>query len=133
MTTAVIIADRGSDMARLTACAGALAHTQVVRHASGHAPIGRLLRAHAASLVLIGEMSPRRLTVERVSEVRATAPGATVVVVAGDAGSRWLADALRAGATAVLPGDMSADALVAVLQEVIASNPGSAVPRALAA
>jgi DNA-binding NarL/FixJ family response regulator len=133
MTTAVVIADRGSDMARLTACVGALPHTPVVRHASGHAPVGRLVRAQAPSLVLIGEMSPRRLTAERVSEVRATAPGATVVVVAGDAGSRWLAEALRAGATAVLPGDMSADALVAVLQEVIASNPGSAVPHALAA
>jgi len=70
---------------------------------------------------------------DRVSEVRAAAPAATVVVVAGDAGSRWLADALRAGASAVLPGGLGAEALAAVLHEVIASNPGNATELAHAA
>jgi DNA-binding NarL/FixJ family response regulator len=133
MTTVVIVADRGSDMARLTASVASVRGTEIVRHASGHAPVAQLVAAHAPSLVVLGEMSPRRLTLERLAEVRVAAPQATVVVVAGDAGSRWLADALRAGATAVLPGELGAGALAAVLQELIATNPGGAPELALAA
>jgi DNA-binding NarL/FixJ family response regulator len=133
MTTAVIIADRGSDMARITEAVRPLPHTDIVRHANGRSPVASLVKAHAPSLVVVGEMSPRQLTMDRVSEVRAAAPAATVVVVAGDAGSRWLADALRAGASAVLPGGLGAEALAAVLHEVIASNPGNATELAHAA
>jgi DNA-binding NarL/FixJ family response regulator len=133
MNTVVIVADRGSEMARLTASVGALDHHEIVRHASGRSPLTRLIAAHAPAVVVIAEMSPRRRTLDRISEVRSAAPEATVVVVAGDVGSRWLADALRAGATAVLPGGLSTTALSAVLHEVIASNPGDATKVALAA
>jgi DNA-binding NarL/FixJ family response regulator len=133
MTTVVIVADSGPEMARLTASVNSLRHTHIVRHASGRSPVARLVAAHEPTLVLIGEMSPRRLTFERLTEVRTAAPGATVVVVAGDAGSRWLAHALRAGATAALPGGLGTNALAAVLEEVLAPNPGGATPLALAA
>ena len=133
MTNVVIIADNGNDMARLTASVNGVRHARITRHASGRVPVARLVAAHEPTLVLIGEVHPRRLTFERLSEVRSAAPEASVVVVGADAGSRWLAEALRAGATAALPGGLGTNALTAVLQEVIASNPGSAFPLALAA
>jgi DNA-binding NarL/FixJ family response regulator len=134
MTTAVIVADRGSEMARLTESVRLLREMEIVRHASGRAPLARLIAAHRPAVVVIGEMSPRSRTLDRISEVRGAAREATVVVVAGDAGSRWLADALRAGATAVLPGGLGTNALAAVLQEVIGTgNPGDAGQLAIAA
>jgi DNA-binding NarL/FixJ family response regulator len=133
MTSVVIVADSGSAMARLTASVAQLPHTEIVRHASGRVPVARLVEAHEPTLVLIAEMSPRRLTLERLIEIRAAAPETTVVVVAADTGSRWLATALRAGASAVLPGGLGTNALAAVLQDVLAPDRGSASPLALAA
>jgi DNA-binding NarL/FixJ family response regulator len=133
MTKVVIVADAGSEMARLTAAVVQVAEAELVRHASGRVPVGRLVAVHQPALVLIAEMTPRRLTVERLSEVRAAAPDAAVVVVAADVGSRSLASALRAGATAVLPGGLSASAMASVLQEVLAPDRGVASPLALAA
>jgi len=130
MTSVVIVADSGAEMAHLTASVSDLRNVEIVRHASGRAPVLQLVAAHRPGLVLISEMSPRRLTLERLSEVRAGAPEAVVVVVAADAGSRWLAQALRAGATAVVPGGSP---LATVLNEVLSPDPAAATPVALAA
>jgi DNA-binding NarL/FixJ family response regulator len=132
MTRVVIVADRESEMARLATSVDLLDDADVVRLANGRSSVARLVAAAEPSLVLVAELSPRRLTAERLTEIRAAAPDADRVVVAA-AGSRWLADALRAGATAVLPGDLGADALAAVLQEVIATKSGGAAPLAHAA
>ena len=133
MTNVVIIADCGADMAGLTASVSALGHARIARHANGRASVARLVAMHEPELVVIGEIRPRRLTFERLSEVRAAVPAASVVIVAADAGSRWLAEALRAGATAALPGELGTNALTAVLQEVTASTRDHAIPLALAA
>ena len=130
MTSVAIVADSGADMAQLTASGTDLRNVEIVRHASGRAPVLQLVTAQRPGLVLISEMSPRRLTLERLSEVRAGAPEAVVIVVAADAGSRWLAQALRAGATAVVPGGSP---LATVLNEVLSPNPAAATPVALAA
>jgi len=129
MTSVVIVADSGAEMAHLTASVSDLRHVEIVRHASGRAPVLQLVAAHRPGLVLISEMSPRRLTLERLSEVRAGAPEAVVIVVA-DAGSPWLAQALRDGATAVVPGGSP---LATVLNEVLSPDPAAATPVALAA
>jgi DNA-binding NarL/FixJ family response regulator len=133
VTRVLVVADGGVEMAGLTAAVALLPRSELVRHASGRAPVTRLVAAHQPSLVLIGEMSPLDLTVERLSEVRAAAPDAAVVVVAAETGSRWLATALRAGATAVLPGGLGPNALVAVLQDVLSSTGPGASELALAA
>jgi DNA-binding NarL/FixJ family response regulator len=125
MTRVVIVADRESAKARLTASVELIDGAEIVRVAHGRSSVARLVAASAPSLVLVGELSAHRLMVERLTETRAAAPDADIVVVAA-AGSRWLADALRAGATAVLPGDLGARALAAVLQEVMATKSGGA-------
>ncbi len=133
MTRVLIVADGGVEMASLTAAVGILPRSELVRHASGRAPVSQLVAAHQPSLVLIGELSPLSLTVERLKEVRAAAPDAAVVVMAAETGSRWLASALRAGATAVLPGGLGPSALVAVLQDVLSTTGRDASSLALAA
>jgi DNA-binding NarL/FixJ family response regulator len=125
MTRVVIVSDHGDAMARLETAIAALADAELVRRLSGRSPVARIIEAHEPSLVLIAELSPHQLTVERLREARAAAPDAKVVVMAASSRSRWLADALRAGATAVLPGGLSAQALAAVLQEVLAPDPGA--------
>lgn len=133
MTSVMIIADSGLEMARLTASVKTLRGAEIVRHASGRASIARQVARHAPSLVVVGEMTPRRLTYERVREARAACPRGTIVVIAATAGARWLAEALRCGATAVLPVEAGPAALEAVLEEALASDLAGAAPAALAA
>jgi chemotaxis response regulator CheB len=112
MTTVVIIADRGAEMARLTAHVHAARGMTLVRHASGRVPVARIVADHRPSVVLLGEMSPRRLVRERLAEVRRSSPESAVIVV---------------------PGGMSAKALEIVLHEVLDSNTSGAPALAQAA
>ena len=127
MTDVVIVADSGEEMARLTAAVKQVRGMEIVRYASGRTAVARLVAAHAPTLVLIGEMSPRRLTLERLREVRAASPESSVVVLAADPGARWLAQALRAGAPAVVPGALGSTALGTVLEDVLAPDETGAV------
>ena len=119
MTSVVIIADSGAEMARLTATVHAAPGMVLVRHASGRSPVASIVAGHQPMLVVLGEMSPRRLVLERLAEIRRVSPDSRVVVVAEDADARWLGSALSAGANAVIPGGPSAEALGTVLQEVL--------------
>jgi DNA-binding NarL/FixJ family response regulator len=132
MTSAVIITDDAADLARLTTSVAALPDIDVVRLTSGRTSVGRLMAVHQPSLVVIDEMEPQRLALERLAEIRATAPRAAVVVLA-PAGSRWLGEALRAGAAAVVPGAPNAQALTAVLRDALAPDPGGVASVASAA
>ena len=123
MKSVVIVADSGAEMARLTAVVEASVGMALVRHASGRVPVASIVAVHEPSLVLLGEMSPRRLVLERLAEIRQASPTTKVVVAANDADARWLGIALGAGATAVVPGGPSGRALGTVLQEVLTCRP----------
>jgi DNA-binding NarL/FixJ family response regulator len=120
-------------MARLTSAVHAAQGMTLVRHASGRVPVAGIVADHSPALVVLGEMSPRRLVLERLAEIRAAAPTSKVVVVATEADARWLGMALSAGASAVVPGGPSSKALGTVLQEVLVSDAGDATPLAQAA
>jgi DNA-binding NarL/FixJ family response regulator len=126
MTSVVVIADSGAEMARLTAHVHAARGMTLVRHASGRASVSRIVADHTPTLVLLGEMSPRRLVLERLAEIRSASPASKVVVVASEADARWLAAALGAGASAVVPGGPSSKALGTVLQEVLDTDASEA-------
>jgi len=133
MTSVVIIADNGAELARLTASARTIRGAEIVRHANGRTPVARLVARYSPTLVVVGEMSPRRLTFERVSEVRRACPQTTIVVIAATAGARWLAEALQSGATAALPAETGPAALAALLEESLTTDRAGAAPPALAA
>ena len=125
MSGAIIVADGGAEMASLTASVAELRGVDILRFASGRTSVAGLVAKYKPSLVLIGEIRPWSLVLERVTEIRAVAPQTTVVVVA-PVTSRWLGEALRAGATAVVPGAPGTSALGAVLQDAFAADPGGA-------
>jgi DNA-binding NarL/FixJ family response regulator len=133
MTSVVIIADSGAEMARLTSEVHATRGMSLVRHASGRASVADIVADHAPTLIVLGEMSPRRLVLERLAEIRQASPASRVVVVATEADARWLGIALSAGASAVVPGGPSSKALGTVMQEVLDSDAGDALPVAQAA
>jgi DNA-binding NarL/FixJ family response regulator len=125
MRGAIIVADSGAEMASLTAAVAALRGMDIVRFASGRTSVAGLVAKYEPSLVLIGEIRPWSLALERVTEIRAVAPHTTVVVVA-PVTSRWLGEALRAGATAVVPSAPGTSALGAVLEDALATDLGGA-------
>jgi DNA-binding NarL/FixJ family response regulator len=133
VTSVVIIADNGAELARLTSAVRAIRGAEIVRHASGRTPVERLVARYAPSLVVIGEMTPRGLTFERIREARSASPRSTIVVIAATAGARWLAEALQSGATAALPVETGPAALAAVLEEALTNDQFGAAPAALAA
>lgn len=133
MTSVVIVADNGPAMARLTSTVRTIRGLEIVRHANGQASVARLVARYAPTLVVVGEMTPRRLTFDRVREIRAASPASTIVVIAATAGARWLAEALRDGASAALPTEAAPAALEALLEEALALDQVGAAPVARAA
>jgi DNA-binding NarL/FixJ family response regulator len=133
VTRVVIIADNGAELARLTASVRTIRGAEIVRHASGHTSVARLVARFAPTLVVIGEMTPRALTFQCVREVRSASPRSAVVVLAATAGARWLAEALQAGATAALPVETGPAALEVVVSEALTTDCVGAAPAALAA
>jgi DNA-binding NarL/FixJ family response regulator len=125
VTRAIVVGDSGAELERLTASLAAIDGLEIARHANGRTPVGPLVRRQAASLVVIGQLGWRGLALERLNEIHAAAPETPVVVLESDSCARWLADALRAGATAVLPGAVDVHTLGVVLHEAVTSAAGA--------
>jgi two-component system response regulator AtoC len=123
MTRAMIVADSGHAMAALTQALRRMPDLEIVRYASGHHTIAPLVRASSPELVLIDEMHWSVDALARLAEARREAPGAAIVVLAAEPDAGWLADALRAGAAAVLPGAVDPATLELVLREVLVTQP----------
>lgn len=119
MTRVMVVADSGPVMARLTAALAQLPGAEIVRHANARSPLGQLVLAHMPDVVLVGDLTRPVLAVQVAAQVREVAPDARTVVLASDPRATWLAQALRAGASAVIPGDVDAATLVMVLQDVL--------------
>ena len=120
MTRAVIIADSGAVQAELTHMLLDARDIEIVRHASGRSDVTALVEGFRPDLVIVDDMQwpPRALT--RVAEARRAAPAAAIVVRAERIEGSWLAQALRVGASAVIPAQASAATFRQVLGEVLA-------------
>jgi len=129
MTRVVVVADSGPVLASLTAAVGTVPGAYIVRHGSSAGPLGQLVAPLAPDLVVIGDLLVPEDALARLAEVRAAAPDARVVVLSSSPEAGWLADALRAQASAVLPGNLEPNTLGLVLREVLAARPS--VVRAL--
>jgi DNA-binding NarL/FixJ family response regulator len=129
-----LVADSGAAMEEMTRSVSTLARVSIVRHCHGQTPIGRALARFTPDLVLVDEMHWPRLAMQRIAEIRETLPQARIVVRAERPDAGWLADALRAGASAVVPATAGPDTLGLVLAEVVDEHHlDHANPAALAA
>jgi DNA-binding NarL/FixJ family response regulator len=114
-----LVADSGAAMEAMTRSLSTLPRVNIVRHCHGHAPIAPALTRFAPDLVLVDEMGWARLALQRIAEIRETLPLARIVVRAERPEAGWLADALRAGASAVVPATAGPETFGLVLAEVI--------------
>jgi DNA-binding NarL/FixJ family response regulator len=128
-----LIANSGPALEAMTRSLTSLPGVHIVRHCHGHARIGAGLRRCAPDLVLLDEMHWPGLALRRLEELRHELPNARVVVRAARPEAGWLADALRAGASAVVPATAGAETLGVVLAEVVSECRDESRPTALAA
>ena len=122
MISVALVADSGPAMEAMTRSVATLAHVDIVRHCHGRTPIAPALARCAPDLVLVDEMGWPRLAMQRIEEIRATLPHARIVVRAERPEAGWLADALRAGASAVVPATAGPETLGLVLAEVVSER-----------
>ena len=120
MTRVIVVADSGRALANLTAAVGTVPGAYIIRHFSSRGPLDRLVAPLAPDLVLIGDLLAPDHALARLAEVERLAPVAKVVVLSSAPEADWLADALRAHASAVLPGNLEPHTLGVVLREVLA-------------
>jgi DNA-binding NarL/FixJ family response regulator len=106
----------------MTRSLSALPGVDIVRHCHGRTRIGAGLKRCAPDLVLLDEMHWPRLALQRLDEIHELLPGARVVVRAARPDAGWLADALRAGASAVVPATAGPETLGLILQEVVSDR-----------
>jgi DNA-binding NarL/FixJ family response regulator len=122
MIRVIVVADSGAVLASLTTAVGTLPGAYIVRHGSSTRPLEELVAPLAPDLVVIGDLNFPEHALARLAEVRRAAPAAQVVICSSEPEAGWLADALRAEASAVLPGSLEPVTLGVVLREVVASR-----------
>jgi len=123
----VVIADSSAALANLTAAVAFVPGAHIVRHGGSAVALDRVVAPLAPHLVLIGDLLAADKALARIAEVHRAAPLAKVVILSSSTEAGWLADALRARASAVLPGNLEARTLGRVLREVLAE--GTVLPR----
>ena len=119
MTRAMIIADSRAVQAELTDTLLEARDIEIVRHVSGRSDVTAIVEGFRPDLVIVDDMHwpPRALS--RVAEARRAAPAAAIVVRAERIEGDWLADALRCGASAVIPAQADTKTFRRVLSEVL--------------
>lgn len=126
MIGAIVIADSGDVMARLTGSLHGIAGLEIVRHANGRGPVASLVLAHRPDVVIVGTMTTPALAMRCVEEICAAGSSARIIVLTSNAQAAWLGRALHAGAAAVVPGDVDAATLARVLRDVLKPEPSTA-------
>jgi DNA-binding NarL/FixJ family response regulator len=127
VTRVVIVADSGATMAALTAAVTAVRGAQIVRYGNSRTRLERMLAPAQPDVVVIGDLGSAAGALMRLAEIARTAPDAKVVLIGDGDEVRWLPEALRARASAVLPGNVGAHVVAIVLGEVIAEQRPAAV------
>lgn len=122
MTRVLVVADSGAVLASLTEAVGTVPGAYVIRHGSSSSRLDRLVAHLDPELVVIGDLTVPADALARLAEIAAAAPEAQVVVLSSSPEAGWLADALRAHAAAVLPGNLEPHTLGQVLREVLATR-----------
>ena len=122
MISVALIADSGAALEAMTSSLASVPGVNIVRHCHGHMRIGAGLKRCAPDLVLLDEMHWPRLALQRLDEIHQLLPDTRVVVRTERPDAGWLADALRAGASAVVPATAGPETLGLILQEVLSDR-----------
>jgi DNA-binding NarL/FixJ family response regulator len=118
MIRLLVVADSGAVMSAITQSLHRLRGVEIVAYASGRARLDAVVQAVDPDIVLIDEMRRSGTAAVRIAEVRGALPGAGVIGLTDRLESPWAIDAMRAGASTVVPCDLDPTTLEAVLREV---------------
>jgi DNA-binding NarL/FixJ family response regulator len=122
MNRALIIGDPGAARDEIADTLAATPGIELLGCLSGRRPVaGRIVSLRPAITVLL-EPTSTPLPPALIREARAAAPRAVLIVLAADATPGWVAEALNAGATTVLPATVGAKALGRVVTEIVAEH-----------
>ncbi len=106
---------------------------QVLGYVNGKLPVEAAIKLAKPDLVLVDDMDLPSTAVVRVAETRAAAPQARIVVLAADLEAEWLAEAMDAGADALVCKAMHASSLGCLVREIAAGRVYHRFRRATAA
>jgi DNA-binding NarL/FixJ family response regulator len=118
MIGVVVVADTGARLRLISEQLNLLPDVHIVRHCNGRSPVAATVAAAAADVVLLDELSWPGMTVRRIAEITQLSHAA-VILSASQLEAGWLADALRAGASALVPRSADAATLGTVIAEVV--------------
>jgi DNA-binding NarL/FixJ family response regulator len=134
MMRTLIVAGDGRVLAELTSVLREIPTVDIAAYANGRARIDRIIEALHPDVVIVEEMRRPALAVTRIADAHAADPACVIIGLTEGADASWAADGLRAGASAVVPRDLSANVMQQVLVEAIAAGrPAIAQPNDLQA
>ena len=122
MNRALIVGDPGAARDEIADALATTPGIELLGCVSGRHPIaGRIVPLRPSITVLLEPVSSP-LPPALIREARTAAPSAVLIVLAADATPGWVAEALNAGATTVLPATVDAKALGRVVTEIVAEH-----------
>lgn len=95
---------------------------RVVTRLDGRTPCGDEIADLRPDVILVDEMSSRRMTLVRIREARSAAPAAVVVLVTRELGADGLAEATEAGADAAIGRGVDAPTFATLVSAVAAGQ-----------
>ena len=122
MMRAVVIGDAGAALDEVAKALDGMAEFTVAGILNGRRPVISHVAQIAPAVTVIQEPSWSRLPVALIREARIAAPAAALIVCTADATPSWVADAMNAGATAVLPATVDATSLGRVVLQIVADH-----------
>ena len=122
MIRAIVIGDAGPELDEVADALGTTSPIRIVGRLSGRAPVAEAIMRLAPSVTFIQEPYWSPLPSALTREARRAAPDAALIIRAADATPDWVADAMNAGATAVLPATVDASSLGRVVLQIVAEH-----------
>ena len=119
MIRLLVVADSGVVLEAVTAKLWHSGAVDIVGYASGTTNVSAIARSASPDVVLVDAMRWPGLALKRIAEVRASVPAAVVVGLCESADDDWVIDGLDAGASVVVPRQLDAPTLAAVLRDVV--------------
>jgi DNA-binding NarL/FixJ family response regulator len=95
---------------------------QIIGYVNGRGPCGTTVAEAAPDVVVIDDMNDRAATLCRVSEVRASAPQAKILLLTMRMESAWLAEATATGVNAAIAKSASHATVGVLIREVAAGH-----------
>jgi DNA-binding NarL/FixJ family response regulator len=122
MTRAVVIGDPGTARRGVAEALAATPQISLLGTLSGRRPVAASIARLRPAITVLVEPDSSPLPPALIREARIAAPSAVLIVLSADATPGWVAEALNAGATTVLPATVDARALGRVVTDIVAEH-----------